>query len=152
MTSATSLHFTIGMARRGATTPTSLRGVHVLLVCDNGERCALFAEALKYAGVLVTVSNSADDASAVMERVRANVIVVELRDASDRLRLIAALRALPDDGGAKTPALVLTGSHDDAEPLLAAGFQQHAAMPLRAAELCGAVATLAQLAGAWPRL
>jgi CheY-like chemotaxis protein len=62
--------------------------------------------------------------------------------------LIAALRALPDDGGAKTPALVLTGSHDDAEPLLAAGFQQHAAMPVRAAELCGAVATLAQLAGA----
>jgi CheY-like chemotaxis protein len=124
----------------------------VLLVCDDTERCVLFAEALKYAGALVTVSSSADDARAVMERVRANVIVVELRDASDRMRVIAAVRGLPDDVGGKTPALVLTGSHDDAEPLLVAGFQQHAAMPLRAAELCGAVAALAQLPAAWPPL
>jgi CheY-like chemotaxis protein len=121
-------------------------------VCDDGERCVLFAEALKYAGALVTVSNTAEEARTVMERVRANVIVVELCDAADRTRLIAALRALPADGGGKTPALVLTGSHDDAEPLLAAGFQQHAAMPLRAAELCGAVAALAQLPAAWPPL
>ena len=139
------------MARRGATA-AALRGVHVLLVCDDAERCALFAEALKYAGALVTMSNSADDARAVMDRVRANVIVVELRDAADCTRLIAALRGLPAEDGGKTPALVLTRSHDDAEPLLAAGFQQHAAMPLRAAELCDAVATLARLPAAWPRL
>jgi CheY-like chemotaxis protein len=145
------LALTILMARRDAGA-AALRGVHVLLVCDNVERSALFAQALKYADALVTTSASADDACAVMERVRANVIVVELRASADRARFIAAVRALPTEGGGKIPALVLTRSHDDAESLLAAGFQLHAAMPVRATELCQAVVTLARLPGAWPRL
>ena len=99
--------------------PISLRGVHVLVVCDDLERCTLFAQALRYEGALVTTAHSADDANAAMERQRANVIVVEL---------------------------------GDADALLASGFQLHAAMPVRAAELCAAVATLARQSTAWPRL
>jgi CheY-like chemotaxis protein len=124
----------------------------VLLVCDDEERCELFAQALKYASALVTTCASVDDALAVMERVRANVLVVELRVAAERARFIGAVRALPGEQGGKIPALALTGSHEDSEPLLAVGFHLHVAMPLRAAELCGAVATLARQPAAWPRL
>ena len=139
------------MARRGAAA-APLRGVHVLLVCDDEERCELFAQTLTYASALVTMCVSADDALAVMERVRANVLVVELRAATERARFIGAVRALPAEEGGKIPALALTGSHEDGEALLAAGFHLHVAMPLRAAELCGAVATLAREPAAWPRL
>jgi CheY-like chemotaxis protein len=145
------LALTRDMARRNAE-PITLRGVHVLVVCDDAERCALFAHALEYAGALVTTSHSAGDAAAVMDRLHANVIVVELRDGEARASLITALRALPADGGGKSPALALTRSHDDADAMLASGFQLHAAMPVRAAELCAAVATLAQQSGAWPQL
>ena len=124
----------------------------MLLVCDDEERCELFAQALKYAGALVTMCVAADDALGVMDRVRANVLVVELRAAAERVRFIGAVRALPTEQGGKIPALALTGSHEDGEALLAAGFHLHVAMPLRAAELCGAVATLARQPAAWPRL
>ena len=130
----------------------SLRGVHVLLVCDDEERRTLFANALEYDGALVTASASADHARTVMERVRANVIVVELRTADECARFMTMVRAVPADLGGKTPALALTRSHDDSEKLLAAGYQQHVAMPVRAVELCSAVTALAQLAAAWPRL
>jgi CheY-like chemotaxis protein len=139
------------MARRGVA-PIALRGVHVLVVCDNDERCSLFAQALRYAGALVTTCPSADDVNAVMERLHANVIVAELGDVDARARLITALRALPTESGGKSPALALTRSYDDGDALLAVGFQLHLAMPVRAAELCGAVATLAQQSAAWPRL
>jgi CheY-like chemotaxis protein len=139
------------MARRNAE-PIALGGVHVLVVCDDVERCTLFAEALRYAGALVTTSHSADDANAVMDRLRANVIVVELRDAEARTRLVASLRARPEERGGKSPALALTRSHEDADGLLESGFQLHVAMPVRAAELCRAVATLARQSTAWPRL
>jgi len=139
------------MARRNADS-IALRGVHVLVVCDDAERCTLFAQALRYAGALVTTCYSAGDAAAVMDRLHANVIVAELRDAEARASLIAALRALPPDSGGKSPAVALTRSHDDAEAILALGFQLHVAMPVRAAELCAAVATLAQQSAAWPRL
>jgi CheY-like chemotaxis protein len=130
----------------------SLRGVHVLLVCDDVERCALFAQALRYAGALTTTCASADEARAVMDRLRANVIVAELRAATDRSRFIAGVRELPTERGGSIPALVLTRSHEDRESLLAAGFQLHLAMPVRAVELCGAVAMLARQPAAWPRL
>jgi CheY-like chemotaxis protein len=139
------------MARRNAE-PIALRGVHVLVVCDDEERRTLLAQALKHAAALVTTSASAEDAAEVMERVHANVIVAELRDADARARLINALHALPPDRGGKSPALALTRSHEDADEVLALGFQLHAAMPVRAAELCSAVAALAQQPAAWPRL
>jgi CheY-like chemotaxis protein len=130
------------MARRSSRA-TALRGVHILLICDDAERCELFAQVLKYAGALITTCASPDEANAVMERLRANVLVVELRTAHDRARFIAAVRALPSDRGGNVPALVLTGSHEDGEALRAAGFQLHLTMPVRAVELCDAAATLA---------
>jgi CheY-like chemotaxis protein len=140
-----------GMVRRNAE-PITLRGIQVLVVCDDVERCTLFADALRYAGALATMAHSAADAVAVMDRLHANVIVAELRDAEARASLIAALRALPPESGGKSPALALTRSHDDADAVLASGFQLHVAMPVRAAELCAAVATLAQQSAVWPRL
>jgi CheY-like chemotaxis protein len=45
--------------------------------------------------------------------------------------------------GGAVPALILTASDDDSADLLAAGYQTHLAMPVRAVELCAAVAVLA---------
>jgi hypothetical protein len=92
----------------------------------------------------VTTGSSADEARAVLERVRANVIVAELREATERARLIAAVRALPAESGGNVPALALTSSYDDAKSVLVAGFQQHMAMPVRAAELCASLVALAR--------
>ena len=139
------------MARRSSRA-AALRGVHVLLICDDVERCELFAQALKYAGALITTCASPDEANAVMERLRTNVLVVELRTAHDRARFIAAVRALSSERSGNVPALALTGSHDDDEALRAGGFQLHLTMPVRAVELCDAVATLAREPAAWPRL
>jgi CheY-like chemotaxis protein len=139
------------MARRSSRAAT-LRGVHILLVCDDAERCELFAQALKYAGALITTCTSPDEANTVMERLRVNVLVVELRTAHARARFIAAVRAWPSERGGHVPALALTGSHDDGEALRAAGFQLHLTMPVRAVELCAAVAALAREPAAWPRL
>lgn len=107
--------------------PISLRGVHVLVVCDDLQRCTLFAQALRYAGAVVTTSHSADDANAVMDRLRVNVIIVEPRAAEARMRLIASLRARPEERSGKSPALALTRSHEDAEALLESGFQRRGA-------------------------
>jgi CheY-like chemotaxis protein len=126
--------------------------VHVLLVCDDDERNALFAGALRYAGALVTTCGAVDEARAVLERLRANVIVAELREATDRARLIGAVRELPVDSGGGIPALALTSSYEDAKALLAAGFHEHLAMPVRAAELCASVVALARQPAASPRL
>jgi CheY-like chemotaxis protein len=139
------------MPRRDPVT-MSLRGIHVLLLCDDAERCALFAQALRYAGALATACASADEASAAMARVRANVLVVEVRAASERSRFITALRALPTEEGGGLPALALTGTADDRAALLAEGFQLHVTMPVHAVELCRAVAGLAEEPSAWPRL
>src|SRR5712664_4972681 len=125
------------MARRDATL-ASLRGVHVLLLCDDAERLALFKQALEYAGALTNACASVDDAHAVTERLRANVVVAQLRAAGEHSRFITALRALPADRGGTIPALVLTGSAADAESLLAAGFPRHLPMPVHAAEVCRA--------------
>jgi DNA-binding response OmpR family regulator len=129
------------MARRDADV-RPLRGVHVLLVCDDGERCALFAHALTYAGALTTVCVSAADAHTVLDRVHANVLVVEVRDAAARTRFIHAVRAR-DEHGAGLPALALTGRDDDRAALLEAGFHEHVTMPVRADELARTVAALA---------
>jgi CheY-like chemotaxis protein len=139
------------MARRSAGAPP-LRGVHILLVCDDDERSALFADALRYAGALVTTCGAADEARAVLERLRANVIVAELREATERARLIGAVRELPVDSGGGIPALALTPSYEDAKALLAAGYHEHLAMPVRAAELCASVVALARQPAASPRL
>jgi len=55
------------MARRGAAA-APLRGVHVLLVCDDEERCDLFAQTLKYASALVTMCAFQTDRSFAVAR------------------------------------------------------------------------------------
>lgn len=132
-----------GMGRTASGT-TALRGIHVMLVCDDAERLALLKPILDYAGALVTTCASADDARRVLERLRVNVLVVALGASSeDHARFITALRALPRERGGAVPAIALSGSVADEEKLLAAGFQRCVLTPVHAAELCLAIVTLA---------
>src|SRR5262249_62220236 len=120
------------MTRRNAE-PIALRGVHVLVVCDDAERCALFADALRYAGASATTSHSAADAAAMMDRLHANVIVAELSDAEARASLIPAPRARPPDGGGKGRPLAAPPAHDLPDGGRAPRLQLRAALAGRSA-------------------
>jgi CheY-like chemotaxis protein len=120
---------------------TLLRGVHVLVLCDDTERCELFKQAIEYCGAFTTAVESTARALRVMERLQVNALVVDLPSA-DRLACIAMVRAAPPEVGGAVPALALSGVFEDREPLLAAGFQEHLTMPVRGAELCAMLATL----------
>lgn len=58
--------------------PTSLRGVHVLVVDDEAEGLDVFRRMLEYSGALVTARSSARSALKAMERVRPNAVIENL--------------------------------------------------------------------------
>ena len=118
-----------------------LRGVHVLLVCDDAERRELFKETIDYCGAFTTIAESTAGALRVMERLQVNVLVVETH-ADERRACIAAVRREPRALISMVPAIVLTSSFEDREPVLTAGFQTHMTMPVSGAELCEAIAKL----------
>jgi CheY-like chemotaxis protein len=120
-----------------------LRGVHVLLVCDDAERRELFKQAIEYGGAFTTAVESPPRALRVMERLQVNVLVVEVTG-DDRFACINAVRSVKREVIGAVPAIALTSDFDDRDALLAAGFQAHMTMPVRSAELCEAIATLAR--------
>jgi CheY-like chemotaxis protein len=123
----------------------SLRGVHVLVVCDDPERCELFKEVIEYGGAFTTAVHSTARALIVMERLQVSVLVVDLA-AAERAACIKAVRDVPRDLIGAVPALALTPDFSDRDALLASGFQDHLTMPIRGAELRDAIATLARAA------
>jgi CheY-like chemotaxis protein len=118
-----------------------LRGVHVLLVCDDAERRELFKETIDYGGAFTSTVESTARALRVMERLQVNVLVVET-NVDERRACIAAVRREPRAVINMVPAIALTSSFEDRESVLAAGFQTHMAMPVIGAELCDAIAKL----------
>jgi CheY-like chemotaxis protein len=118
-----------------------LRGVHVLLVCDDAERRELFKETIDYCGAFTSTAESTARALRVMERLQVNVLVVDTQ-ADQRRACIAAVRREPRAPINMVPAIALTPAFDDRESLLAAGFQTHMAMPVSGAELCEAIGKL----------
>ncbi len=125
------------MGGRGFHEFPSLEGIHVLLVEDEPDARELLEIVIQYADGLVTSVASAAAALEVLERVRPDLMLVDIvMPGHDGYWLIDRLRALPF--GASTPAIAVTGRtrvHDRARAL-AAGFSGYLAKPVDPLELC----------------
>lgn len=125
--------------------PFTLRGIHVLLAGDDTERLELFTSVLEYWGALVTGCNSAKSALHAMERLRPNVLVVDIEQIeSEGEGLIRLVRALPEDAGGRIPAIavVVIAREEEIQRLKAAGFDAHLTKPVPAVELGRAILRL----------
>lgn len=135
------------MARRDELPSDLLKGIHVVVVDDNRDARDLYRTIFSYAGALVTVVASANDALKTMSEVRPDVLVCDLTmPRRDGYWLIAQVRALPDEAGGRTPAVAVTGQdrhvHTPARSR-DVGFQAHLYKPVDPWELCRTVMALA---------
>ena len=121
-----------------------LVGVHVLVVDDNADARDLFRAILQYAGALVSVAESAEQALAVLDRVVPNVILTDIAmPERDGYWLIERLRAREVKAGGVVPVIAVT-AHAERRPshFPAAGFQGYLRKPIDPEELCRLVDTL----------
>lgn len=101
-------------------------------------------DALGAAQALLIVCASSADALGVMERLRVDVLVVDIGDSGEHRDFIGAARAFSRDEGGDTPALALSRGAADRDALLAAGFQAHLARPVDVSELGRTLLALAR--------
>jgi CheY-like chemotaxis protein len=123
----------------------TLRGIHVLLVGEDVHRLALFRSVLEYWDALVTACSSSDRALRAMERLRPNVLVVDIeRIDGEAEGLMRRVRALPESAGGAIPAIAVVVIEDDAatQRLKTAGFDAHLKKPVPAVELGRAIVRL----------
>ncbi|HEX8150001.1 MAG TPA: PAS domain S-box protein [Pyrinomonadaceae bacterium] len=125
--------------------PPELHGLRVLVADDDDSR-VLVRSVLEMCGAEVTAVGSAREALREVERLKPDVLVSDLgMPGEDGYWLIREVRALPADGGGKTPAAALTAyaRAEDRLRTLRAGYQQHVTKPAEPQELVAVVASLA---------
>jgi signal transduction histidine kinase/CheY-like chemotaxis protein len=125
----------------------SLAGIKVLVVDDEPDARELVRWVLTDVDAEVVSAGSADEAFALMQAQRPDVIVSDIgMPGRDGYQLMREVRALPAAGGGKTPAIALTAfaRTEDRTRAMLAGFQVHVAKPIEPSEL---VATIKSLAG-----
>ncbi len=134
----------LGVALPGE--PPLLDGLSVVLADGGEDAREVLGAILQRHGARVTAVRTGAEALVEVARGRPDALVseLELPDESG-FSLLARVRALPPEGGGRTPAAALTahGRCDDRVQLLLAGFQLHLAKPVQPAELVAAVASLA---------
>jgi CheY-like chemotaxis protein len=120
--------------------------VRVLVVDDDADSRVLATLMLEPQGALVTTTDGADRAFALLPELRPHVLLSDLQMPDrDGLWLIRAVRALAPAQGGLTPAACLTGQvdPDTRAAILRAGFQYHIPKPVHLPTLVGIVAILA---------
>ena len=135
------------MGRQEPAVPSELLvGVHVLVVDDNTDARELFKTILEYAGALVSVAASAEQAVRFFDHVVPDVLVSDISmPGHDGYWLMRELRARGADRGGAVPAVAVTAlSEHGARQALSAGFQAHLRKPVDPWELCRVVETLAR--------
>jgi CheY-like chemotaxis protein len=140
-------------ASAAVTDGISLTGIRVLLVDDEADARELLAEVLEQYGAAVTAVASADEAVRVLREERPTVLLSDIGlPGEDGHSLMRRVRALPPEGGGRTPAAALTAfaRTEDGRRSLAAGFHRHATKPIQPAALASLVRELADLAAATP--
>jgi CheY-like chemotaxis protein len=123
-----------------------LPGVHVLIVEDNEDSRYLLTDVLEYCGALVTSVNSAEEARALLSRVRPDILVSDLSmPGFDGYALIRWVRALPPESGGRVPAIAITAFSEDYDSRRAhdAGFDAYMRKPINLTSFCELVGTLA---------
>jgi CheY-like chemotaxis protein len=123
-----------------------LDGVRVLVVDDTASVLEVLRDILELDGAIVTAVNGAEEALAVLQEERPDVLVSDLAmPGRGGYWLIGQVRALPPERGGATPAAALTafGGPEHRASVLRAGFQYHVEKPVGVRELIGVVAILA---------
>lgn len=129
-----------------ADTFKQLPGVHVLIVEDNEDSRYLLTDVLQYCGALVTPVSSAEEARALLGRVRPDVLVSDLAmPGLDGYALLRWVRALPPEAGGRIPAIAITAFSEDYDSRKAheAGFDAYLRKPINLTSFCELVGRLA---------
>jgi len=122
-----------------------LPGVHVLIVEDNDDSRYLLTDVLEYCGALVTPVSSADEARAILSRVRPDVLVSDLAmPGVDGYALMRWVRALPAESGGRIPSIAITAFSEDydSRKALDAGFDAYLQKPINLTSFCELVGHL----------
>jgi CheY-like chemotaxis protein len=123
-----------------------LDGVRVLVVDDTAYVLDAVSTILEAAGATITAVGSAEQALALLQEERPDVLLSDLAmPGRGGYWLIGQVRALPPERGGATPAAALTAycGPEHRASVLRAGFQYHVEKPVGIRELVGVVAILA---------
>ncbi len=121
-----------------------LAGLKVLVVEDESDSRELIVTVLRDYGAQVCEAASVAEGFVLLQGWRPDILVSDIgMPHEDGYTLIREVRALPEDGGGKTPAIALTAyaRMEDRFKALAAGFQNHLAKPVEPAELAITIAS-----------
>ncbi|MGF1478609.1 MAG: ATP-binding protein [Cyanophyceae cyanobacterium] len=124
----------------------NLAGIRVLGVDDEPDARKLLTVLLTECGAEVLTVASAAEVLALLESFQPDVLVSDIgMPDMNGLTLVQRIRTLPSEKGGRIPAIALTASArvEDCQQVLASGYQQHIAKPLKISHLAQAVAFLA---------
>ncbi len=110
-----------------------LLGLRALIIDDDTDGREMICAALKVGGADVFSAESAESGLVQTESLHPDVIICDIgMPQMDGYTLMRRLRALPEEAGARTPAIAVTGfaSDEDARRALDAGFQVHVPKPI----------------------
>ena len=119
----------------------------MLVVDDQTDARDLIKRVLEDCGAEVLTAGTADEALALVEAQRPDVLVSDIgMPDADGFELLRRVRALGPERGGKVPAIALTAfaRSEDRTRALRAGFLVHVSKPVDPSEL---VATVASVAG-----
>lgn len=130
--------------------PSSLAGVHVVLIEDDLPTIMVMTLALEEVGIIVNAVRSADEARKQIAQALPDLIVsdIGLPDVNG-YELIRQIRGLPREQGGQIPAIALSGYADQRSITMAleAGFQLHLSKPVDLDALVASIADLVQRSG-----
>jgi PAS domain S-box-containing protein len=127
-----------------------ISGVRVLVVDDEPDALALMKRLLEECDALVATASCVSEALEALRREKPHVLVSDIgMPEHDGYDLIKQVRALPPEGGGKTPAVALTAyaRSEDRRRALLAGYEMHLAKPVEPAELVTVIGSLSGRTG-----
>jgi CheY-like chemotaxis protein len=102
----------------------------VLVVDDDPDSRRILQAVLEYGGAVVSVAATARDALGVLERLRADVILIDVAQPDeDGYGLVQHLRSWPAERG-RIPVVAMTASRDGRDEILGAGYAEHVRKPV----------------------
>jgi signal transduction histidine kinase len=128
--------------------PASIAGQQILLVDNDKDTLKMLAEVLRERGAIVEVAQSAKEASEVLDRFQADVIVSDLAmPEDDGYSLIQTIRARENGERKLAQAIALTAlvRVEDRVRALSAGFNVFLPKPVQPHELISAIGNLKDL-------
>jgi hypothetical protein len=127
--------------------PERLDGLRLLVVDDEPDAREMLDAGLGHCGARVTTASSAREAVEALAGAKFDVIISDIgMPGEDGYELIRRVRALPPEGGGRTPAVALTAyaRTEDRLRAMRAGFEMHVSKPVELTELIVVIANLAR--------